>query len=50
MLDAKNLSFYYVICHIWPQIWYSILKNCVKNVVQTNIKLPHEKCNPWKGL
>jgi hypothetical protein len=26
----NNLSFYYVICHIWPQFWYFVWKTMWK--------------------
>ncbi len=27
---AKKIEFYYVICHIWPQFWYSVFKKMWK--------------------
>ncbi len=29
-MKQKKKSFYHVICHIWPQIWFSILKTMWK--------------------
>ncbi len=29
-LMQEKLSLYYVICHIWPQIWYYVWKLCEK--------------------
>jgi hypothetical protein len=44
-LMQKKLSFHHVICHKWPQIWYSIKKTMSK-MQSEPIKLPCGKCSP----